>query len=75
MQKATYKTTIYAGLLVRGRIKREIERLCFTHNVECDIKENRGWLESDLLVTLKGEPDILKRVAKGLVNWMEDPYE
>ncbi len=75
MQQATHKFSIQAGLLHRGTVKRELERVCFENDVECDIKENRGWLESDLLVTLKGEKGIVERVARGVANWLADPYE
>lgn len=65
---ATSKITITAGALVRGEIKRQIARLAFNHDIDAKVVEQKGFLSSELYVTLDGEQDKVIRLTNAIKN-------
>ena len=53
--------TIEAGCVVRGQVKRAIEAAAWQRNIQCNIKESKGLLESVLMVTLEGDDETTLR--------------
>ncbi len=65
------KLTFSAGALVRGQVRNEIEKYCDYHGLKYTLKEYKGWLSSDFLLTVEGPQDKiqflldqLKRIAQ-----------
>jgi len=72
---ATVKFSVFAGAVVRGQIKREIKRAAFQNGIECSLEEEKGWIESALMFTIKGDDDLLRRFVKAVHNFIEDNNE
>ncbi len=65
-----FKFTMTVGRLIRNAVKRELRRSAFEADVEIDIKEEKGFFQSDLLVTVSGEDrDKLEMYHASLVEW------
>lgn len=54
------KFTYVAGLLIRRQVRQELERMCFKHNLDLDLKESKGLLETEYLVKITGLDHIIK---------------
>jgi len=63
------KFTMEAGILMRGALRRELEKYCFTRNLDLDLKESKGWFESAFLVTIKGPANLGARVRMDMKQW------
>jgi len=63
------KFTMEAGILMRGALRREIEKYCFMRNFDLDLKESKGWFESAFLVTIKGPAKFGAQVKKDMEQW------
>ena len=57
------KFTMEAGILMRGALRRELEKYCFTRNLDLDLKE------SAFLVTIKGPANLGALVRKDMKQW------
>ena len=55
-----------AGCLARGDLKRTIRAIAFHEGLSCDIQENKGLLESLLMVELQGDENALYRALHSL---------
>lgn len=62
--------TVRAGWLVRGQVRRELEEFLFLHEVEHEIREVRGLLESSFLLRLYGDKGQL--AAECIESWVAD---
>ena len=67
--KAQYKFTFTAGLLLRGTIVRDLERFCFENDLELDLRESKGWLESQYLVKISGTNDSITKTVPILTRY------
>lgn len=52
--QASWRIEITAGLLSRGAIRRAIKSLAFEYSLELDLQEDKGWLESLFLLSVRG---------------------
>lgn len=58
-----------AGALIRGDIISEVRRFLFLGGADFTITEDRGWIESDYYVTIRGENS--RRLANTIRLWVE----
>lgn len=49
------RVTVEAGVAIRGFVKRQVIAFCAQHDIECDVQEEKGFLESVYIFTLKGD--------------------
>ena len=63
------KFTVEAGVLMRGTLRRELEKYCFMRNLDLDLKESKGWFESAFLVTIKGPAKLGIQVREDMERW------
>lgn len=61
------KVPFTAGALIRGQVRREIQRFCDYHGLQYELKEYKGLLESDFLLTVEGPYSTLKQ----LTDWLQ----
>jgi hypothetical protein len=66
MAIGTARFTFTAGALIRKKFRREIDDYCFMTGVKADIKEDKGWLDSNFQITLEGEEDKINFLLKQL---------
>jgi hypothetical protein len=70
---ATLELTITAGLLIRGRIKREIQRYCWEHDIILEINEAKGWLESVMHFKMTTDDDTrIQSAARDMQRWIKE---
>lgn len=62
-----FKRTWSAGALYRKAIRNAVEEYCDWHSIQYTIKEYKGWLQSDYLLTATGTTQQIR----GLVNHLE----
>ena len=69
--ETSLKFTFTAGLLLRGKIVRDLERFCFENDLKLDLRESKGWLESQYLVKITGseDNDRLQRIVPLLTRY------
>ena len=60
-----------AGILIRGQIRRELERICFDYNLELNINESKGFLDTECFVQIKGDDSVLASLSPAIENWMK----
>jgi hypothetical protein len=68
MDNVIVRTNYVAGALIRKKIKREINRYCFLHEIKLNLEEDRGWFDSQYNLTLTGK----KEKIMTLLKWLED---
>jgi hypothetical protein len=66
------KVPFTAGALIRGRVRREIEKYCDYHGLKYELKEYKGLLESDFLLTVEGPYSKVKGLTDQLQSLSED---
>lgn len=67
------KISFTAGLLMRGKVVRELRRfLDSQENLTYDIKEYRGALSSDFVIVLEGPADEVKAASDSIMRWFEE---
>lgn len=69
----TAKISIEAGVLVRGNVKKEIEKAAFKLGLECEVFEDKGLLDSEYIFRVKGPEENVRRLYTG-VRSMERSY-
>lgn len=67
--RATLEFT--AGALLRGRVANEIRRYMDKTGLKYDLKEYKGWLESDFLLVIEGPEDQVREHAANIQRWMQ----
>ena len=60
-----------AGALVRGQIKRELEKICFDLNLKLAIKESKGLIESNLFIEITGDDIAIIALRPSLDKWLK----
>ncbi len=60
-----------AGALVRGQIKRELEKICFDLNLKLTIKESKGLIESNLSIEIIGDDATITALRPSLDKWLK----
>ena len=60
-----------AGALVRGQIKRELERAAFDAGVDVKIQSFGGWLSTDYGVTVSGDEKKVQAYTATVTDWMK----
>ncbi|MBI5208829.1 MAG: hypothetical protein HY927_02510 [Elusimicrobia bacterium] len=64
------KITFTAGALLRGRVRRELERFLDQQDgVTYRLKEYKGWLSSDFLLTIEGPDERVREVSSAIQSW------
>lgn len=63
--------SIEVGRLFRGQARRELKSYCFVNGLELSIDEDRGFLESLLLVKMDVPQDKVPQVRADLRHWLE----
>ncbi len=64
------KMTFTAGALLRGRVKRELSRFLDQQDgITYELKEYKGWAESDFLLVINGPQDQVQRVTDAIQSW------
>ncbi|MBI5625430.1 MAG: hypothetical protein HY924_16755 [Elusimicrobia bacterium] len=64
------KMTFTAGAMLRGRVRRELERFLDQQDgVTYQLKEYRGWLSSDFLLVVEGPEAQVRQVTDAIQNW------
>lgn len=63
------KLTFSAGALVRGQVANEIRKYCDFHGLKYELKEYKGWLSSDYLLTVEGPKDKVGYLWEQLASW------
>jgi hypothetical protein len=64
------KMTFTAGALLRGRVKRELSRFLDQQDgITYELKEYKGWVESDFLLVISGPQDQVRRVTGAIQGW------
>lgn len=66
-----HKFTVDVGFLMRNKIRRGIREVAFKSGVDCDISEERGWLESTLCVKFTGSDNALRHSTQWLQRWFD----
>jgi len=61
------KAPITAGALVRAQARARIERFCALHGLRYELKEQRGLLQSDFLLSAEGPSSEIQRLA----DWLQ----
>ena len=69
---AYIKTSMTAGMAVRGTIKRRLKEYCFNRGLKLDIQEDKGFLESLLLIKIEGTKDKLLKAMPELERWFRE---
>jgi len=67
--KLTFRYT--AGALIRNKIKREFEKICFDHDLELNIREVKGIFDSDYFVKITGNTKIIMALKPHLEKWFK----
>lgn len=67
----TFKFELTLGRFIKKSIIRELNAFCFSRNLKIDIKEDNGWFDSQLLITITGDIDTLKRSKLILEGWFK----
>ncbi len=68
----TAKTTLTAGLLVRKKVRRELDGFCFMNGIKATITEDKGWIDSKFYITLEGEEGPIRQVIAWLDSISKD---
>lgn len=70
MPKLRFSVT--AGRAIRRQVKREIVGYCHARGVDCQVREDRGWLDSEFYFTLS-HPDSVKMIEVGesIERWLK----
>lgn len=63
------RVVLTAGALIRSELVSTVRRFLFTEGADFTITEDRGWLESDYYITIRGEN--ATRLAKALRLWIQ----
>ncbi len=66
------KITFEAGLLIRGKVIRELKSAAFRNGLDIDIEEAKGLLDSDYRVTFTGADEKLLAFKPVLEEWMKN---
>ena len=67
----TFRVTLTVGRLVRRDVVRRIRDYCFVHGLTLTIDEDRGWLDTTLYITVRGQGG---QVAP-LLHWISELSE
>jgi len=60
-----------AGALLRGRVRNEISRYMDKTGLKYELKEYKGWLESDFLLVIEGPEDQVREHAGNIQRWFQ----
>jgi len=71
-ETATLTFPIYAGVLVRGGLKRAIRSYCFGRGLTCTVEEDKGMFDSTYYFTITGTQTEIQQASADLNRWMED---
>jgi hypothetical protein len=66
----TYPFT--AGALIRGALKREVQAACWAKGWDVEIKEAKGWFESEIVFRIHVPVNEAAAVKQGLDNWARE---
>jgi hypothetical protein len=69
--RCSAKFVVRAGLLIRGEVRSEIRRLAFKRDVELDLDEDKGWIESDFMVRLRGRHRDVRAIMSSVRSMVE----
>jgi hypothetical protein len=58
------------GLVVRGRVKRELKRAAWQEGLDIQIEEARGLLSSSMNITVRGSADAVARYEANVLEWL-----
>jgi len=72
MKEGVLRIPIEVGVAVRGSIKRSIKSYLFSRNLDWDMKEDKGWIESTLYYTIRGPEDKLVQAKKDIDRWFRE---
>ena len=67
----TLRFPIEVGCGVRAAIRRALRLYCFRRQLDCDIQEDRGWLESTYYVVIKGPEESIMLAKRDLEAWFK----
>ncbi|MBI3553801.1 MAG: hypothetical protein HY077_14995 [Elusimicrobia bacterium] len=68
-QTVSAKLTFSAGALIRTRVRNEIAKYCDFHGLKYSLKEYKGWLSSDFLLSVEGPQDKVEYLLKQIQQW------
>jgi hypothetical protein len=69
---ATLKFTTTAGALIRGQVKREVQKYCWENDIILRTKEAKGLFESVLHFQMYGDDPAIQRAVLELKRWMRE---
>jgi hypothetical protein len=64
--------TMTAGLLVRGQVKREIQKYCWENDIILQTEEAKGLFESVLHFRLTAADMVLVEASRNLKRWIRE---
>ena len=68
---AKFEFQFTAGVLIRNKVKFEIEAYCARNDLTCNVIENKGILESDFQVVICGKNDDVITASEELTHWLD----
>ncbi|MBI4676040.1 MAG: hypothetical protein HY748_00470 [Elusimicrobia bacterium] len=69
---ARAKMTFSAGAMIRGRVRRELEKfLDQQEGITYKLKEYKGWLSSDFLLVIEGTEARVREVSSAIQSWFK----
>jgi len=74
-KNTTFKFSLISGVLKRGAVKTKIKSFCFHSDIDLELDEDKGLLESSLLYKFTGAEEKIERLKKlleGLKNQIRD---
>lgn len=72
IRTGTLKMTLEVGALIRGDLRRLLKNMAFTTGVELNLEEDKGFLDSNFRILVKGEEPKLLLFKNKLEKMMED---
>ena len=66
-----WKFTLTLGALIRRKVISEIKSACFRYDLDIDVQESKGLLESDYLIKISGDSDKVERLKTAMGKWFK----
>ena len=67
-QTAKVRFPVQAGMAVRGLMRRELKSYCFVHEIDLNIDEDKGFLESNFNISINGQVRYLVPLMEWFLN-------
>jgi hypothetical protein len=63
--------TLKLGALIRGDVRREIEKAAWGRGLDIDVRESKGFFESVYKFTVTGRPEAVKQFLADTNAWIK----